>query len=117
MGNVEDAVRREIQGNSALAELAYKLAREIDLDAGGVAAVRELRAILNAYKQTQRTISPFSSPRVDPDDQDEEEGALALLEPPEGATWIIDGKKLQAVGGHSEFHPPFARLAAFVHQP
>jgi hypothetical protein len=108
MGNVEEAVRREIQGNSALAELAYKLAREIDLDAGGVAAVRELRAILNAYKQTQRTISPFSSPRVEPDSTSEASASdtLAWLTssegdeeeedtwPPEGGLWI-NGKKIE----------------------
>ena len=95
MGAVEDAVRREVQGNSTLAELAYKLAREIDLDAGGVAAVRELRAILNAYNEKRRTISPFSSPRVDLD-HEEEEDTLASLKPPEGATWIINGEKVSS---------------------
>jgi hypothetical protein len=90
--------------------LAYKLAREIDLDAGGVAAVRELRAILNAYKEARRTISPFSSRRVDLNGGDEEEEdtwhsseAKAPAEPfaegegsawpPEGGLWI-NGKKV-----------------------
>lgn len=72
MGTVEDAVRREVQGNSTLAELAYKLAREIDLDAGGVAAVRELRAILNAYRE-RGTVSPFARPQIDPAAIEEEE--------------------------------------------
>jgi hypothetical protein len=48
-----------------------------------------LRAILNAYKQTRRTISPFSSRRVDLGDNEEEEDAW----PPEGGLWI-NGKKV-----------------------
>jgi hypothetical protein len=70
MGKVEDAVRREVEGNSALAEMAYKLAREIDLDAGGVAAVRELRAVLRELRERRGAYTPARLTLVPDEDED-----------------------------------------------
>jgi hypothetical protein len=92
MGRVEDAVRREVEGNSALAELAYKLAREIDLDAGGVAAVRELRAVLNAYREARGPV--YASPQFEKVDHEEYE-ELPLSE---GGVYVY-GKPAHLVNG------------------
>jgi hypothetical protein len=90
LGAVEDAVRREVEGNSTLAEIAYKLAHEIDIDSGGVAAIRELRAVLNAYKasrpfrqsSSRLTVVPESESEHDDEKDDPTRGYL------EGGTWI-----------------------------
>jgi hypothetical protein len=76
LGLIEESVEREVEGKSVLAELARLLAREIDLGSGGVAAVRELRAILNALKN-ERYIVPANvyhdAPRPSPDLSDEDD--------------------------------------------
>jgi hypothetical protein len=94
MGAVEDAVRREVQGSSTLAELAYKLAREIDMDSGGVAAVRELRATLNAYRANRTIRPPFIPTIVDPPEQDEEEE-----KPLRDGRYFRNGRWLRIVDG------------------
>lgn len=92
MGKVEDAVRREVEGNSVLAELAYKLAQEIDLDAGGVAAVRELRAVLMAYRN-ERSVN-YSPPQYEKVDDEEHEEL-----PPSEKKVYVYGKPAHLVNG------------------
>jgi hypothetical protein len=92
MGTVEDAVRREIQGDSALAELAYKLAKEIDLDAGGVAAIRELRAVLRAYRDERGAILPYRPIEPAAIEEDREEFIS-------NGTYFRNGKWVRRIGG------------------
>jgi hypothetical protein len=51
LGAIEDALKTEIDETTVLQKLAFKLAREIDLDSGGIAAFRELRTLLTVIKQ------------------------------------------------------------------
>jgi hypothetical protein len=54
MGRIEKAVRAEIEEGSALAEIAFALARDLDLGSGSASAARELRAILHELKTEQQ---------------------------------------------------------------
>jgi hypothetical protein len=94
LGAVEDAVRREVEGNSAIAELAYKLAHEIDIDSGGVAAIRELRAVLNAYKASRPFRQSSSRLTVVPESEHDDELDDPTRGYVEGGTWI-NGKKVR----------------------
>jgi hypothetical protein len=54
MGPIEAKVREEITESSALAEIAFALAEQLDMKDGGAAAARELRAILRELKTQQQ---------------------------------------------------------------
>jgi hypothetical protein len=58
LGAIEDALKTEIDETTVLQKLAFKLAREIDLDSGGIAAFRELRTLLTVIKQDRSYRSP-----------------------------------------------------------
>jgi hypothetical protein len=95
MGDIEEAVKTEIKGDSTLARLALKLAREIDMDSGGVAAIRELRAILNTMQRDWRSLSPETRYR-----QARQSGLFLGYPPeqgddgPQAAIRIINGKRV-----------------------
>jgi hypothetical protein len=53
MGPIESAVRNEIDEGSALAEIAFALAFQLDNGEGGASSARELRFILSHLKTEQ----------------------------------------------------------------
>jgi hypothetical protein len=54
MGPIEERVREEVKQDSALAEIAYKLAFTIDEGDGSVAMVKELRNSLRDLNVEKR---------------------------------------------------------------
>lgn len=105
MGPIETAVRAELnEDDSALALVAYQLASQLDLGAGGASAARELRFLMKELKPRKpfRGLGASRSPALDDGEQEftDAEGRRYVLR---DDGWHEEAPVLAREGPRSDF--------------